>query len=271
MERLKEGAFRGGGRRRKGMGTKEHLLPSTVLNTISCLSPFAKIILRSAQSAPITVAGDSPLISIRLDLRQRLTDSNVFVRPETPHLAPHVSSSARYTENPFASTHSLDTNPFDDPAPGPAHAARMEELAQRERDLERRETELTQKADHIKRHGRNNFPPCKSLPNTPPYPGLTLPTVYPLIYHSIPDEIPEASRPLITRLFQLWMVLGATLLFNMVACIINFAVGAKDGGSDLGSSIGYDPLSLHHPHHRPHSYPRYFIFITPFSFLLWYR
>jgi hypothetical protein len=144
---------------------------------------------------------------------------------------------SRYTENPFGSTHSLDANPFDDPtAPDPAHAARMEDLTQRERDLERREAELAQKADHIKKHGRNNFPPF-----------------YPLIFHSIPDEIPEASRPLITRLFQLWFVLGATLLFNMVACIVNFAVGAKDSGSDLGSSIGY------------------FIFITPLSFLLWYR
>ena len=191
------------------------------------------------------------MISLRLDLRQRLTDRNVYARPETHHPAPHVSSSARYTENPFASTHSLDTNPFDDPAPDPAQAARLEELAQRERDLERREAELTQKADHIKRHGRNNFPPCKPLPNTPPYPGLTLPTVYPLIYHSIAEEIPEASRPLITRLFQLWMVLGVTLLFNMVASIINFAVGAKDGGSDLGSSIGYAPLD---PHRHPPSF-----------------
>jgi len=143
---------------------------------------------------------------------------------------------SRYTENPFGSSHSLDANPFDDPTPDPAHAARIEELAQRERDLERRETELAQKADHIKKHGRNNFPPF-----------------YPLIYHSISDEIPEASRPLVTRLFQLWLVLGATLLFNMVAGIVTFAVGAKDSGSGLGSSIGY------------------FIFITPLSFLLWYR
>jgi hypothetical protein len=60
------------------------------------------------------------------------------------------------------------------------------------------------------------------------------------------DEIPEASRPLITRLFQLWFVLGATLIFNMVACIVNFAVGAKDSGSDLGSSIGCAPRYLSH-------------------------
>ena len=75
-----------------------------------------------------------------------------------------INPSARYTENPFGSSHSLDANPFDDPTPDPAHAARMEELAQRERDLERRETELAQKADHIKKHGRNNFPPCEYPP-----------------------------------------------------------------------------------------------------------
>ena len=66
-----------------------------------------------------------------------------------------------YNENPFASSHSLDTNPFDDPAKPADHDARLEELRQREADLERRERELTQKQDHIRRHGRNNWPPCK--------------------------------------------------------------------------------------------------------------
>jgi hypothetical protein len=144
-------------------------------------------------------------------------------------------------ENPFGSTHSLDANPFDDPAPppqvDPSHAARLEEIAQRERDLERREQELTQKADHIRRHGRNNFPPCKFIYHL--YFNLTQFSLdFPLIYHSIPDEIPEASRPLITRLFQLWLVLAATLLLNMIACIFILVAGASSGGSDLGSSIG---------------------------------
>lgn len=68
------------------------------------------------------------------------------------------------TQNPFASTHSLDTNPFEDPDPPKSsnNAARMEEIDRRERDLERREQELTQKSDHIRKHGRNNFPPCMS-------------------------------------------------------------------------------------------------------------
>ncbi|KAF7294882.1 Secretory carrier membrane protein 2 [Mycena indigotica] len=139
--------------------------------------------------------------------------------------------------NPFASTHSLDTNPFDDPAPQQqATDARLEQLRQRELDLERREQELATKADNIRRNGRNNWPPF-----------------FPLIFHSIRDEIPEASQSLITRLYQLWLVLAATLIFNMVACILILIAGSRDGGRDVGASIGYV----------------FFISIT--SFLLWYR
>ncbi|KAL0946583.1 hypothetical protein HGRIS_012785 [Hohenbuehelia grisea] len=143
-------------------------------------------------------------------------------------------------QNPFASTHSLDTNPFDDPpaqsASHQAEAARLEELRRREQDLERREQELNAKADHIRAHGRNNWPPF-----------------FPLIFHSIQDEIPEASRPLITRIYQLWLVLVATLIVNLVACIFILLSGSSDGGRDLGSSIGY------------------IVFIPITSFLLWYR
>ena len=67
---------------------------------------------------------------------------------------------------------------------------------------------------------------------------LTSLPVYPLVFHSIPDEIPQASQPLITRLYQLWLFLLVTLLVNMVACIVILASGASGGGSDLGSSIG---------------------------------
>jgi hypothetical protein len=44
-------------------------------------------------------------------------------------------------------------------------------------------------------------------------------TVYPLIFHSIQDEVPEASRGLITRLYQLWLALGVTLVINFIACV----------------------------------------------------
>ncbi|KAL7283413.1 hypothetical protein ACG7TL_002843 [Trametes sanguinea] len=133
------------------------------------------------------------------------------------------------TENPFASTHSLDTNPFEDPtdAQSTTNATRLEEIRQRELDLERREQELAQKQEHIRRHGRNNWPPF-----------------FPLIFHSIQDEIPQASQPLITRLYQLWLVLAGTLVVNMVACICILASGSSNGGSDLGSSIGTGSAGL---------------------------
>jgi hypothetical protein len=142
-----------------------------------------------------------------------------------------------FNQNPFASTHSLDANPFDDDPPSTdANAARLEEIRQRELDLERREQALHQKAEHIRVHGRNNWP-----------------FFFPLIFHSIQDEIPEGSRPLITRLYQLWLVLFGTLILNMVACILILLSNAEDGGADLGGSIGY------------------VFVITITSFLLWYR
>ena len=91
--------------------------------------------------------------------------SRTLLTSETPS---HASSlSGHYAENPFASTHSLDANPFDDPTTASQSSSkvdvtRLEELERRERDLERRETELAQKADHIRKHGRNNWPPCTS-------------------------------------------------------------------------------------------------------------
>lgn len=76
------------------------------------------------------------------------------------------------TKDPFASTTSLDVNPFDDPFADQdsvnkpsqySHelaASRVADLDHRERDLERRERELHQKAETIRKHGRNNWPPC---------------------------------------------------------------------------------------------------------------
>jgi len=149
------------------------------------------------------------------------------------------------TQNPFASTHSLDENPFDDPTPKHTQTTfgapqpgldRTADLDRRERELAAREEALKAEREHLRRHGRNNWPPF-----------------YPLIFHSIPEEIPEASQPLITRLYQLWFVLLGTLVINFVACILILASGSLDGGRDLGASIGYVPV------------------IGVLSFLTWYR
>jgi len=139
-----------------------------------------------------------------------------------------------YTENPFASTHTLE-NPFDDPPP-PSSTARTNDLAAREAELQRREQALKQREEHVQRHGRSNWPPF-----------------YPLIFHSIPDEIPEASRGMVNRLYQLWLVLLPTLVVNCIACLFLLTAGTRDGSRDFGGSLGY------------------LIFIPPLSFLLWYR
>ena len=41
-----------------------------------------------------------------------------------------------------------------------------------------------------------------------------------------------------SRLYLLWLVLAATLIINMVACIFVLTAGSSDGGKDLGASIG---------------------------------
>jgi hypothetical protein len=72
------------------------------------------------------------------------------------------------TDNPFASTHSLNDNPFDDPTPAAnaqanlANEQRLKDIERREQELAARERELNQRADQIRRTGRNNWPPCAS-------------------------------------------------------------------------------------------------------------
>ena len=70
---------------------------------------------------------------------------------------------------------------------------------------------------------------------------LVFSIVLPLVYHDISEEIPEASRPLITRLYLLWLVLVGTLIVNMVACIFVLTSGGSDGLKDLIASIVYVP------------------------------
>ncbi|KAG9010954.1 hypothetical protein FRB94_009434 [Tulasnella sp. JGI-2019a] len=146
-------------------------------------------------------------------------------------------------ENPFASNASLDMNPFDDPTSTKPYGAssatldsRAEDLARRERELAAREAEVNARAEHVRTHGRNNWP-----------------FFYPLIFHSIADEIPEAHRATVTRLYQIWLALGVTLIVNFVACLLVLISGSSDGGKDLGGSITYMPI------------------IGILSFLLWYR
>lgn len=82
------------------------------------------------------------------------------VRPCPLSSLPADPSPAEYAQNPFESAHSLDANPFEDPSP--KQNAHLQDLSRRERDLERREQELNQRTEYIRKHGRNNWPPCPS-------------------------------------------------------------------------------------------------------------
>ncbi|PAV23907.1 scamp-domain-containing [Pyrrhoderma noxium] len=147
--------------------------------------------------------------------------------------------------NPFASTHSLDENPFEDPVSNsytgynPNIDSRAAELDRRQAELDAREAQIRREQEQLsnaRKNGRNNWPPF-----------------FPLIYHEIEVEIPNDSRPLIWHIYYLWLILCGTLIINMIACIFILISGSSDGGRDLGSSIGYIPV------------------IGILSFLLWYR
>lgn len=119
-------------------------------------------------------------------------------------------------------------------------AARLEEIRRREQELEQRERNLGQREEHVRRHGRNNWPPKPWWPFAP------------LIFHDIEQEIPQESRTIVNTLYRLWLLLLLTLTLNLVACILLLVSGSDDGAKDLGGSI-VDLL------------------VIPLSFLLWYR
>ncbi|SCV68979.1 BQ2448_1999 [Microbotryum intermedium] len=114
---------------------------------------------------------------------------------------------------------------------------RFQDLERREQELQSREAQLTAKAEHIRKHGRNNWPPGP----------------FPLIYHDINEEIPAEHQSTVLTLYRLWMFLVLTLAVNLVAAILLLVSGANNGGADLGAGIMYLPV------------------IGTLSFFLWYR
>lgn len=171
----------------------------------------------------------------------------------TTHLTILQHPRRAFTNRPKVSPSALPAHRIDVQLTTCLAQQRAADLERRERDLEARERALSERAEHIRKHGRNNFPPF-----------------FPLIFHSIPDEIPEPSRPLITRLFQLWLVLAVTLIVNLVACIVLVVSGQGDGVRDLSGAITYVEVAAPSKIRDSHIY-RYFPIIGLLSFLLWYR
>ncbi|KAF9350790.1 hypothetical protein BGX34_000994 [Mortierella sp. NVP85] len=117
--------------------------------------------------------------------------------------------------------------------------AKAEELRRREQELAAREQEMRSaqaEADRVRSQGKNNFP-----------------KFYPLIYMSIPAEIPKAHQSTVNILYHLWLGLLVTLFLNFLACMLMLFAGLSTGGTDMGVALGYC------------------FTITASSFLLWYR
>jgi hypothetical protein len=108
---------------------------------------------------------------------------------------------------------------------GTASASRLEDLARRERELEQRERDLQNRADHIQKHGRNNWP-----------------FFFPLIYHDISAEIPAGDLQVAcTHIYYLWLALVLTLVINLVACVF---VGVKEVISAIVYLVVITPASF---------------------------
>ncbi|KAK4698353.1 secretory carrier-associated membrane protein, partial [Phenoliferia sp. Uapishka_3] len=96
----------------------------------------------------------------------------------------------------------------------------------REQELQAREAALSAKQEHIRKHGRNNWPPGP----------------FPILFHDIEVDIPEAHRPTVLTLYRIWMLLIIVLIVNLVSAILLLISGANNGGADLGAAIMYLPV-----------------------------
>ncbi|KAK9712372.1 hypothetical protein K7432_007190 [Basidiobolus ranarum] len=118
---------------------------------------------------------------------------------------------------------------------------REERLLQKEMELEGRERELHLQSNRLKRQGSkpNNFP-----------------SVWPVMYHNIEEEIIESDRTIVRRLFRSWLFTMSTLFLNSITCfliLIAHAIGVNTGATDFGIGLVYTLL------------------IGAASFFLWYR
>ncbi|KAG0261710.1 hypothetical protein BG011_000737 [Mortierella polycephala] len=144
-----------------------------------------------------------------------------------------------YTQYGDSQSSVYQTSASANDAEDPKIAAKAAELRRREEELAAREREIQAaqaEADRVRTQGKNNFP-----------------KFYPLIYMSIPAEIPKAHQSTVRWLYNIWLALLATLTLNFLACMLMLFAGIPNGAADMGVSLGYC------------------FTITAASFLLWYR
>ncbi|KAI9355953.1 scamp family-domain-containing protein, partial [Zopfochytrium polystomum] len=115
-------------------------------------------------------------------------------------------------------------------------AAREAELERREQELKAREARLKEREKEVGGYHPPNFPPFK-----------------PLVYHDIQNDIPEAGRWLVKRLFMAWWLSTATYVINFCAAFGLLIAKAESGGGTFGLALVIMLVG------------------TPVSFVFWYQ
>lgn len=163
-------------------------------------------------------------------------DSNPFADPSVQSGLQHNAPGSYVLDDDTDSLKQNTPNSLPNNQSRDDMSIRLQDLARREQELAQRERQLADRAEHIRKHGRNNWPPGP----------------FPLIYHDIPAQIPEKYQSTVLTLYRVWMFLVLTLAMNLVACVFLLISGASNGGADLGAGIMYLPV------------------IGVLSFVLWY-
>ncbi|VVD04243.1 unnamed protein product [Leptidea sinapis] len=129
------------------------------------------------------------------------------------------------------------------PTPGPPTNFSTAELQRRQEELEQKAEELARREAELRAGSagrRNNWPP---LPSFCP--------IQPCFYQDINVDIPLEFQRIVRHLYHLWMFHALVLALNIVGGLALAIAG--EGVTVFGLSI------------------LYFLLLTPFSFICWYR
>ncbi|OMJ27942.1 Secretory carrier-associated membrane protein 3 [Smittium culicis] len=208
---------------------------------------------------------ESPFVEIDMDNQTAFqTESDFLTNPFEPVAKePQKPTSGKLTSNESFGNFSgmvqgggmvSDVDPSSDMLrKKERELAEMEmNLKAQARVLEEERLELQQESERLRQQANN-----VNLANPPAgfRPAKNFPPFYPMIYHNISAEIGVADQKAVLMLFKLWLGVSATLLFNVISCLLLMIISPKNfsPASDFIWSIIY------------------VISIIPSSFFLWYR
>ncbi|KND03021.1 uncharacterized protein SPPG_02092 [Spizellomyces punctatus DAOM BR117] len=140
--------------------------------------------------------------------------------------------------NPFADTPT--SQPYQTPSYIPSStttyptSTNAENLTAREEELRRREAELNEREATLRREQEQMRQAGFHPPNWPKF--------YPLFYHDIDVEIPEANRKTVLQIYRLWLATMVLLIWNMISCLmllVSHPRNMNNVASDFGVSLVY--------------------------------